>query len=195
VTLADAQLAELLQRIADRTPAPGGGAGAAIGGALAAALVEMAAAFASCRPGAEDNIANARNRATILRARLLALADEDARAYQPVIDALALPHADPHRTEAIAAALSAAAEPPLQIATAAAEVTELAVAAATAPGNEHLLGDATTAAVLAEAATKAATRLVELNLGRSPDDVRRTEAHELAQRAAASRAYVERLSA
>lgn len=193
MALADAPIAELLEQIAARTPAPGGGTAAALAGATAASLVEMAAAFGASRPGADGNLARVHDRATILRARLLELADEDALAYQPVIDALARPQADGQRKEAIASALSAAADPPLHIATAAAEAAELAVAAATAPGNEHLLGDATTAAMLAEAATRAAARLVELNLARSPDDVRLAEACELTTRAAGARSYVEHL--
>jgi formiminotetrahydrofolate cyclodeaminase len=192
VALGDATVIELLDQIAARTPAPGGGAAAALTGATAS-LVEMAAAFAADRHGADDNLVKVRNRATILRARLLELADEDALAYQPVIDALALPRSDPQRAGKLKAALSAAAEPPSQIATAAAEVAELAVTVATAPGNEHLLGDATTAGMLAEATTKAAARLVELNLERSPGDVRRAAVHELATRAAAARGYVEQL--
>jgi hypothetical protein len=47
--------------------------------------------------------------------------------------------------------------------------------------------------MLAEAATRAAARLVELNLARSPDDVRLAEACELTTRAAGARSYVEHL--
>ncbi len=185
---ADETFAQLLERLAARTPAPGGGTGAAVAGATAAALAEMAAAFAAARGGGDPNMENAKERAAILRARLLELADEDVRSYQPVLDALARHRTDPDRARAVKAALSGAADPPLKIAIAATEVAELAAAAATAPGNEHLLGDATAAAAIAEAATQAAARLVALNLDRVPDDLRLKQAQELVRRAGEARA-------
>ncbi len=187
--LAETQLTELLGQLAERTPAPGGGAAAAFAGAIAAALTEMAAAFAATRkPAAPDvNAEHVVERASTLRSRLLALADKDAGVYTAVLAA-----ADPAERKR---ALSAAADPPLEIATAAAEIAELASAVATAPGNEQLLGDATTAALLAEAATQAAARLVELNLRRHPDDLRLSEIRELTERAAHARAETLQLRA
>jgi formiminotetrahydrofolate cyclodeaminase len=126
-------------------------------------------------------------RAGTLRLRLLALADEDAAVYLAVLET----------TEPAARrrALSAAADPPLQIATAATEIAELASAIAVAPGNERLLGDATTAVALGEAAAQAAARLVELNLTRQPDDLRLSEVRELKTRAAQARAETLKLDA
>jgi methenyltetrahydrofolate cyclohydrolase len=185
--LADNQLTELLEQIAERSPAPGGGAAAAFGAAIAAALTEMAAAFAATRrPAAPDvNAEHVAERAGTLRLRLLELADEDAAAYVAVLEAT-----DP---AAGREALSAAADPPLRIATAAAEIAELASAIAVAPGNEQLLGDATCAVALGEAAAQAAARLVELNLARQPDDLRLSEVRELTARAGQARAQTLRL--
>jgi formiminotetrahydrofolate cyclodeaminase len=187
--LAETQLTELLAQLANRTPAPGGGTAAAFAGALAAALTEMAAAFAATRkPAAPDvNAEHIAERAATLRLRLVELADEDASAFLAVLQATD----SETRTEA----LSAAADPPLQIATAAAEIAELASAIAVAPGNEQLLGDATCAVALGEAATQAAARLVELNLSRHPDDLRLSEARELKARAEQARAETLRLDA
>jgi formiminotetrahydrofolate cyclodeaminase len=191
VTLAEATVAELLERLAARTPAPGGGTAAAIAGAAAAALTEMAAAFALARGGADSRgIAEVQRRAGALRARLLELAEADERSYQPVLDALALDGGDNRRPSALAEALSAAAEVPLEIAAASADVAELAAAIARTPGNEHLLGDAGTAAIIAEAATRAAAALVELNLRSSPEDPRLQRAVALAQRALEPREIV-----
>jgi formiminotetrahydrofolate cyclodeaminase len=153
-SLADLTLSSYLEQTAARTPAPGGGAAAAVAGAIAAALVHMSAEFSSD----DDTAASADS----LRIRLLELADEDAVAYRPVLEALRRDRSDPERPAALAAALTAAAEPPLAIAQAAAEVAELA--ALVAPKNEHLTGDANAAAMLAEAAAQAASRLVEINL-------------------------------
>ena len=73
------------------------------------------------------------------------------------------------RDFALGAALLQAAEVPLRIAEAAADVAELAALAA-AEGSPHLRPDATAAAALAEAATRAAAHLVEINLATVPGD-------------------------
>jgi methenyltetrahydrofolate cyclohydrolase len=171
----------LLEAVAARTPAPGGGAVAGVTCALAAALVQMSAAFGS---GAEAEAAGAR--AHQLRRAALALADEDLTAYGPVLEALALPADAPERRQRLAAALGAAAEPPLGIAEAAAEVAELGVTAARS-GSRHLIGDALTGVVLAEAAGRAAAELVAINLDPDGGDPRRPRAGQLAGRAAAAR--------
>jgi formiminotetrahydrofolate cyclodeaminase len=192
VALANRTLADLVELLAAREPAPGGGSAAAWTGAIAAALTEMAAAFAlSSRPDGDgdfdrERVAQLRDQAARLRACLLELAEQDTRSYAPVLEALALARSDPSRPARVQAALSAAAEVPLAIAAAAADVGELAVAAAKA-GNMHLIGDATAAAVLAEASARAAVRLAELNLIGSPRDPRLEHGGALAERAWAAR--------
>jgi methenyltetrahydrofolate cyclohydrolase len=125
---------ELLDEVAARTPAPGGGASAACACALAAALVEMAATF-SPRHG------DMAHRARELRTRSLELAEDELRAYEPVLDAIRLPSEDPTRTERIRAAQVEASKPPLAIARVAAEVAELGSHVART-GNQNLAGDA-----------------------------------------------------
>jgi formiminotetrahydrofolate cyclodeaminase len=174
---------------AARSAAPGAGAAAALAGAIAAALAEMAAAFAPERgPEPGEPAAEVRRRAGALQAQLLELGDADALAYQPVLDAMALDRGDPRRAAALAAALSAAAEVPLQIAAACSEVAELAAAAARELGGTALFGEAHAAAIIAEAATRAAVALVELDLEGSPTDARMRHAEALAGRALAARA-------
>jgi methenyltetrahydrofolate cyclohydrolase len=206
-------LADALDRFAAREPAPGGGSAAALTGALAAALTEMAAAFAitslpaaaaaaaggaaataaggaaATAAGDPARVAEARDRALELRAHLLSLAEQDTLSYAPVLVALAIERSDPDRPARLQSALAAAAEVPLAIATAAAEVAELAAAAARA-GSPHLFGDATAATVLAEAAVRSAVALVELNLDGSPQDARVERAGEMARRAWAAREAV-----
>jgi len=174
---ADRPLRQLLDEVAARSPAPGGGAAAAWTCAIAAGLTEMAARFAQHEAPAA--------RAAALRAEALALAERDLRAYAPVLAALRLPEDDPQRALRLAAALSDAAEPPLAIARAAAEVTELARAAADG-GSAQLEGDARAAAALAAGACRAATRLVRANLVTAPDDPRHDELAQLAARARAA---------
>jgi formiminotetrahydrofolate cyclodeaminase len=164
----------LLSALAADTPAPGGGAAAALAGALAAGLVEMAAG--ASRP-------EHATRAAAARARAVELADEDAAAYTRVIAARREAAGDADR---LAAALSAASDVPLAIAEAAAEMAELAAELAVT-GRASLRGDAVAGALLAEAATAAAARLVEINLDGAPADPRGAQARDMAGRAAQAR--------
>jgi methenyltetrahydrofolate cyclohydrolase len=142
----------LLERVAARTPAPGGGAVAAVTAASAAALVAMAARFSDEPAGPAEK----------LRGRLEPLADADAAAYTAVLAAYRLPTEDPTRRDRIADALRVATEVPREIAAAAREVAALAEALV-ASGNRNLVGDARVASLLATAAANAATALVEIN--------------------------------
>ena len=132
----------------------------------------MAAAFAGQDSGA---------RARELRAEALELAERELTAYAPVLEASRLPKDDPTRGERLQSALSGAADSPLEIARAAAEVADLASGLA-ATGNRTLEGDANTGAELARAACRAAARLVEINLATRPDDPRAAEAKQLGTR-------------
>jgi formiminotetrahydrofolate cyclodeaminase len=164
----------LLTALAERSPAPGGGSAAAWSGALAAALLEMVAAFA----GADE----AAQRASALRAQLLDAGEAELHSYEPVLAATRLPANDPQRAAQLERALSDASEPPLVIARSAAEVAELAASVA-AESSRAVRADAVAGVVLAEAAVRAATHLVEINLGARPDDPRLAEAAALAERA------------
>lgn len=179
-------MADLLDAVAARTPAPGGGSSAAWACALGAALVEMAAAFGGKRSELEPahkRLGEIGNRALELRASALQLADRELRSYEPVLAALRLPPEDPERPDRLGAALSDAANAPLAVARAAAEVTGLAHEVA-GLGSRHLLGDAHAGLLLAEAACQSAAGLVAINLQAEPDDERWREALELGHRAA-----------
>lgn len=140
------------ERVAARTPAPGGGAVAALTAASAAALVAMAARFADQPAGPAE----------ALRARLEPLADADAAAYTAVLAAYRLPADDPQRPGRIADALRVATEIPREVAAAAREVALLADDLAE-HGNRNLVGDARVAALLARAAAEAADELAAIN--------------------------------
>jgi methenyltetrahydrofolate cyclohydrolase len=175
---ADRPLGELLDELARRTPSPSGGAAAAWTSALAAGLAEMAAAY-----GELDAV---RAEAHELRLRTLELAERDGEAFAPVLAALRLPHSDPDRASRLAAALSDAADPPLQIALAAARIAELAAAAAR-DGRQTVRGDALAGAVLAAGACEAAAGTVEENVGgREPPDPRVAQAQDAVHRARAA---------
>ena len=87
------------------------------------------------------------------------------------------------RDFALGRAYARAAEPPLQIARAAADVAELAVVVAR-NGDPAFHADAVTAALLAAAAASSAAELVGVNLTASARDERVREAERLAESAA-----------
>ncbi|MBV8933480.1 MAG: cyclodeaminase/cyclohydrolase family protein [Kutzneria sp.] len=147
----------LLADVAARTPAPGGGAVAAITAASAAALVAMAARFSS------GDVTELASPADELRARLAALADADSAAYAEVLSAYRLPVNDPTRHQRISEALRAATETPRQMVKAATEVARLA-GRLTDEGNPNLAGDSRVAELLARAAAEAAAALVDINV-------------------------------
>jgi formiminotetrahydrofolate cyclodeaminase len=174
-------LLEFCDTIAAETPAPGGGSVAAVVAAFAASLAAMVARFSTDQweeaPGA---IAQAET----LRARLLPLAEEDAKAYESVLTALRLPKEleSGARDAALGEALSRAADVPLAIAESALDVSSLGAELAER-GNPNLRGDAVTAALLAEAAIRATANLVEINLAMGEGDERITRARELCEMA------------
>lgn len=102
-------------------------------------------------------------RAGGLRTRALQLAEIELHAYEPVLEALRLPHDDPQRADRVSAAQTAASQSPLEIARVAADLAELAAELAV-NGNPNLAGDAIAGALLAEAAAQGAARLVAINL-------------------------------
>ncbi len=137
-----------LDALGARTPAPASGSGAAVTGAIAAALAELAARFS------DDGAAAAR--LVELRARLVALAGDDADAYTAFVHT----RSDADRSRTI--------DVPLAIAEAASEVAVLARTLAE-HGNPRVAGDAEAGAELAAAVTRVGARLVEINLGGSAD--------------------------
>jgi formiminotetrahydrofolate cyclodeaminase len=150
-----------LDQLAARTPTPGGGGAAAVTGAMAAGLVAMAARFSATRlPGAGELA----DQADELRRRLAQLAEQDARAYAAVLEALRLPREASQREVKRQKALLGAALVPLEIAGIGARVAAMAMQVAEA-GNPNLRGDAVTGAVLAAASARSAACLVDINVG------------------------------
>jgi methenyltetrahydrofolate cyclohydrolase len=185
---------EFLDLLAARLPAPGGGAAAAVTCALAAGLVAMAARFSDAQFPAAADVAH---QADQLRERAAGLADQDATAYDAVLDAYRQPAGaggdGGERRWRIEAALRGAAEVPLEIAEIAAQVAGLAGQVA-AGGNPNLRGDTVTAAHLAEASACSAAALVDINvaLGRLAGDLSRRAASAVAATQAVARVTADR---
>jgi formiminotetrahydrofolate cyclodeaminase len=140
--LSELRVAELLAALGERTPAPASGAAAALTGAMAAALTELAARFA----GEEEAVVQAQ--AAV--ARLVELADEDVAAYTAFMA---------ERTDETRARIVAVPE---EIAARADEVAGLAEAVL-GQLRSSVAGDAEAAVELARAAARVARRLGELN--------------------------------
>jgi formiminotetrahydrofolate cyclodeaminase len=184
----DRQLGDLLDLVASRDPAPGGGAVAALSLALAAGLVAMSARLSERQvPDSALLVAEADR----IRLRGPQLADDDGEAYGAVLAAYgAVRSSDsPDARQAIAAALDRAARVPLEIAALGARTAELAARLAV-EGNPRLRGDSTTAVFVAEAAVRSARQLVRINVAEGDGDdalVRAADGHVRTAAAAAVR--------
>lgn len=187
--LTDRPLSEVLDQVAARSSAPGGGSSAAWTCGLGAGLVAMAAAFTIDCPGFEDRrerMTRVHEAAERLRAEAVGLAERELHAYAPVLEVLRLPQDAPTRAEQMHEALGRASEALLETAHVGAQVAELAVEVAS-DGNDHVRGDALAGALLAEAGCRAAGCLVQINLRAVPDDPRLEALETFLLRAAAAR--------
>jgi methenyltetrahydrofolate cyclohydrolase len=171
-------LSDFLDEVSSSEVAPGGGSVAAVAVAMAAGLVTMAARLS--RSGWQD-AAGAAAQAETLRLRVTPLVELNVEAY---VDAVAMLRA-PSSDDEIGRALDRAAEIPLEIARAAADVGALAVLVAE-QGEPSVRADVATAALLSQAAASTAATLVEVNLTTTEDDDRVVAAREFAAAAEAA---------
>jgi methenyltetrahydrofolate cyclohydrolase len=181
--LLELTVAEWLDELARPRPAPGGGSALAFALASASAVLAMAARISESGGLAAQ--------ADALRARTAALAQLDSDAYEAALGAREAHEglrAD-RRDWEIGQAFARAAEPPLEIARAAADVAELA-AQLVQDGDPRVRADALAAGALAAAAARGAVWLVSVNLTSFEGDPRVAEAEQLAaaaERSAAAR--------
>jgi formiminotetrahydrofolate cyclodeaminase len=160
----------LVEELSSSEAVPASGWVAGVSAAFGAALVAKAAA----RSEGWSDAAGTRAQALDLRDRLLALAAQDARAYESALTALEGRHTG------LARALAAAADVPLEIAETAADVALLA-AEASERADGHSRADAAAAASLAAGAARAAAKLVAVNLATVPGDERAAAAERAAE--------------
>ena len=193
-------VAEFLDRLADRTPTPGGGAVAAAAGALSCAMGRMVAAYSVGKKTSEEvrgRVEPAREKLRRLDELLRRLMAEDAVAYAHMTGV------DRSDVPAHQAAVIAAVSVPLGIAAAASEALEV-LDDLKADASRYLLSDLGVAAVMADATARSAAYSVRVNLpevadpgtrDRLADDIRRIVGH-CDRRRASIEAFVEdRLSA
>jgi formiminotetrahydrofolate cyclodeaminase len=168
--LLDAPLRDFLDTLAGEGPAPAGGSAAALTVAMSAGLVAM---VARASKGHWDEAGGVVGQAETLRARITPLAQADADAYVEALRALRGREQleERYRDQQLRAALERAAEIPLRIAEAGADLACLA-ALLVENGNPEVRADAAAAAVLAEGGTRAAAKLVAVNLAAPEGDPR-----------------------
>jgi len=158
-----------LDEVAAGTPAPGGGSAAAHAAALGAALTAMMSRLTIGKKKyleVEPQMLELLDQAETLRSSLTQAIDEDAAAFDAILQAFKLPKATPAeetaRENAIQQATLRAAQVPLQTARQSLQVMELA-ARATRLGNLNAITDAASGAAFARAALTAAGYNVRIN--------------------------------
>jgi formiminotetrahydrofolate cyclodeaminase len=172
----DARMSDWLGQLADRTPAPGGGAVAALCAAASAALLEMVANYTTGGKWADREEAMKAVGAEVaeLRAQAAALAQDDAEAFGAVGAAYGLPRSTPEekaaRSAAIQEATRGAAEPPVQVGRVATRLVALADEMVE-PANPNVLSDVGVAAATARAALSGSVTNITVNATflRDPD--------------------------
>jgi formiminotetrahydrofolate cyclodeaminase len=151
--------------VAEGTATPGGGAVAALAGALSAALAEMVAQLTTGKKKYAEVEVTMRAIAAAagdLRLRLMSTIQEDIQAFDAVMEAYRLPKEDAGRPAAIQNALSRAADVPLNVARLALDAMQLAEQVAR-QGNVNAVSDATVAVFMGAAAVDGAALNVRVN--------------------------------
>lgn len=181
-----------IDELASAAPTPGGGGASAYAGALAAALASMVGNLTVGKKtyaDVEDEVRASLARLDALRARLVALVDEDARAFEPLAAAYRLPKATPDeqaaKNAALQQALVGASDVPLAIMRAVADVVDEADYLAH-HGSKMARSDAGVAAAFARAASDGASLNIFINAASMDDAAQaaryRGEAESLAAR-------------
>jgi methenyltetrahydrofolate cyclohydrolase len=192
-------ITSFLDSLADRSPAPGGGATAALHLGQAAALIAMVARYSTGPRYAEhaaviDRICSS---ADAIRQQALEFAEADMAAFTSVIEAYRLPKTPdgtPARTQAIAAALTDAARVPAEVLRSAHQVVELADELLPV-ANPTVISDVAAAAEAARAAATTARVNIEVNLPGIPQSPSRTDLIDVLTTVEAVLAQADRITA
>lgn len=185
-------------QLAAGTPAPGGGAAAAVAGAMGAALVSMVAGLTVGREkfaAVNDEMQHAQEVGKREAEALLRCADEDQEAFDQVMAGFALPKGSDEekkaRSQAVQTGYKAATRSPLKTMEHCLVVMRYALAVAER-GNPNALSDGYVAFLTASAGFEGALWNVAINLGSIKDESFKQEALEKVERLRAEKAEVER---
>ncbi|MBS1195806.1 MAG: glutamate formiminotransferase, partial [Actinobacteria bacterium] len=163
--LAGRTVADYVHRTASETPAPGGGSAAALAGALGAALGTMVANLSAHKRGWDhrwEEFSDWAVRGKNCHEALLALVDEDTRAFDALLAAFRLPQDRADRAAAIDAATRRAIEVPLTVMETSLDAMAV-VEAMARTGLPSSASDAGVGALLAAAAVRGAHLNVRIN--------------------------------
>lgn len=176
----DASIKSWLAQLADKTPAPGGGAAAALFAATSASLLGMVSIYTTGKKWADrqDDMMQLNTEVERLRERALAVAQQDGAAFSKVGEAYALPRTTDaekaERTAAIQEALTGATAPPTEAAKVAIRLTEIAEYLLVY-GNPNVISDVAVAASGIRATVEAAIVNIEINAASIRDEAKQQE--------------------
>ena len=169
-------LREFCNETLSESPAPGGGSVAALMGALGASLGGMVANLSAGKRGWDDKLqffSDWAVKAQQLKDELLSLVDEDAAAFNKVMDAFSLPKGSAEeknaRASSIESATKYAAEIPLRVMEAASKSYEL-LAEMAEKGNPNSISDVGVGLLATRAGIGGAALNVRINLASLKDE-------------------------
>ena len=154
-----------LDALASKAPVPGGGGASALVGALGAALCTMVGNYTVGKKkyaDVEEDVKALMARAEDIRARLLALVDADAEAFEPLSKAYAIPKDDPSREAVMEKCLQDAAATPMAILRLSCEAIDLHREMLD-KGSVIMLSDVGTGVVFCQSALQGAALNVRVN--------------------------------
>lgn len=160
-------IAEILEAVASRRPAPGGGATAALTAAFGVALLSMALKITVKKNGEDAELGRTLGRLTELREQLQAQADEDVQVFDTYVRATRLPDKTKEDRQehegALKAAGQAAMEVPLKLARTVVEAMNL-TPSLIRKVHSVVVSDVGAGAAILEGALHASLLTVEINL-------------------------------
>ncbi|MBQ1955379.1 MAG: cyclodeaminase/cyclohydrolase family protein [Clostridia bacterium] len=160
-------LTDFTDKLSSKDAVPGGGGASALVGALGAALASMVGNLTVGKPkyaAVEEDVKVLMNRAKSAEKKLLALVEEDAKAFEPLSKAYGIPKTDPSRDEVMEKALEVASAPPMEMMRVCAEVINI-LSELIDKGSVLAVSDVGVGAALASAAMKGASLNVFINTG------------------------------
>lgn len=176
MTYAEKKVRDFIKDLSSASPTPGGGSASAIAGSIAAALIIMDCNLTIGKEAykrVEKEVTEIKKKASRISSLLLRSADRDARSFEGVMKALAMPKESElqklKRFEKIQASLKRASEVPLEIMERCAELESMAEFMSV-NGNKSSRSDANVGGILANAAMKSAYENLEINLEAIKDE-------------------------
>ena len=151
--------------LAAKSPAPGGGGGAALAGALGVALAGMVGSYTVGKEqyaAVEGDVKKLMSEAERLRVKLLSLVNADGDAFEPLSKAYSIPGDDPTRDRALEEAAINACQAPIEMVKCCAKAISL-LKEMLKKGSTMLISDVGCGALLCKAAMESAAMNVYVN--------------------------------